>query len=418
MLRAVIYKSVSTRMQVDKYSLPAQEKILKECIKKDEQKLIEVYCDAGISGERITDRPDFLRLLADADQKKFDAVWVIDQNRLSRGDLADFAYIKKVFRESNIQICTPYQKLVLTDVDDDFISDLFGIIAKRERLKTKQAADRGRKEKAGKGEWGGRTAPFGYSYNKTEKRLVENPEESLVYRKILSLFLEQGLGIKRIAKELNRLGLKARKGEWKQQSIHHILRNPTYKGIIVHQKYKKYLTKKNKYRWYDDKTWIEFPAVHKPLISVEKFNEVLARLKKNRVHARTFLSLQLLTGFIECPLCHNSFKVGSTGAPGYRKVVYRCKTRHEHWFRKDRPDCNMRTFRVEEYNNKVWNRIQHIGKNPEIIQKALEDTKNPKLKKLEPLEKEFNDVLQKLGDFQSYRDNAISMRVQNSITEE
>jgi len=164
-MKSVIYTRVNSKEQVDKYSLPAQERILKECIAKEGHEFVDIYTDAGISGEKIINRPEFQRLLVDADEKKFQAVWVIDQDRLSRGDLTDLAYIKKVFKENNIQLCTPYQKLSLEDVDDDFISDLFGILAKRERLKIKQRADRGRQIKAEKGEWGGRTAPFGYSFD-------------------------------------------------------------------------------------------------------------------------------------------------------------------------------------------------------------------------------------------------------------
>ena len=193
-MKAVIYTRVSSKPQAEKYSLPAQEKILKECISRESQELVDIYTDAGISGERIVDRPEFQRLLLDAEEKKFDAVWVIDQDRLSRGDLADLSYIKKIFKENNIQLCTPYQKLSLKDVDDDFMSDLMGILAKRERLKIKQRADRGRKVKAERGEWGGRIAPYGYSFDgKKNKHLVVNNSEATVYRLIASLFLDKAL---------------------------------------------------------------------------------------------------------------------------------------------------------------------------------------------------------------------------------
>ena len=36
MMKAVIYTRVSTKLQVDKYSLPAQEKVLKDCIAQKE----------------------------------------------------------------------------------------------------------------------------------------------------------------------------------------------------------------------------------------------------------------------------------------------------------------------------------------------------------------------------------------------
>lgn len=418
MLKAVIYTRVSTKLQVDKYSLPAQEKILKDCINKEGQKLVDVYSDAGISGERIVDRPEFLRLLADAEQKRFDVVWVIDQNRLSRGDLADLSYIKKVFKENNISICTPYQKLTLTDVDDDFISDLFGIIAKRERLKTKQAADRGRQEKFNKGEWGGRTAPYGYTYDPQKSlHLTENPEESRGYKIIVSSCLEKGYGLKLIARELNKLGIKRRDGgRWSDKSIHYILRNPVYTGAIVHQKYQKYLTKDNKYRWRVIKGKYVQEA-HKPLISREIFDRIQLQLLKNRNKRKTFHFMQLLTGLLECTLCHNSFKVGSTSQGKYRRWIYRCKTRYAHWFDKLKPTCSMRTFDLEDYNAKVWNRIQEIARQPHLIKSALEHSKIPHLKNLKLYEDELNKLIHKLSEFEKYKSNAVALRIKNKINE-
>lgn len=107
-MKSVIYTRVSSKVQVEKYSLSAQEKILKECIAKEGHEFIGIYTDAGISGERIINRSEFQRLLLDADENKFQAVWVIDQDRLSRGDLADLAYMKNTFKRNEIKICTPY----------------------------------------------------------------------------------------------------------------------------------------------------------------------------------------------------------------------------------------------------------------------------------------------------------------------
>jgi len=418
-MKAVIYKRVSTKLQVDKYSLPAQEKVLKECIRKEGHELVGIYSDEGISGERIVDRPEFQRLLADADQKKFGCVWVIDQNRLSRGDLADLSYIKKIFKENDILIHTPYQKLTLTDIDDDFISDLFGIIAKRERLKTKQAADRGRKEKFSRGEWGGRVAPYGYIYDsERSKHLIENPEEAAVVKLITSLFLEKGYGIKRVANELNKKGLKRRSGkEWAMQSVHHILRSPTYTGALVYQKYKKYVTKTGKYRWQDVEGFKRVENAHKALIPKETFKQIQLRLLQNRSRRKTFYSLQLLTDILECSLCHNSFKVGNTGWPPRRKWVYRCKSKYAHWLDKSKPTCSIRTFGVDEYNDKVWNKVQEVANRSDLIKSALERSKEPRLKQLDIYKDELNKIVHKLDEFEGYKNNAIDLRIRDRITE-
>jgi len=420
MNKAVIYCRVSTKLQVEKYSLPAQEKILRECIIKEGNELVGIYTDAGISGEKIVNRPEFQRLLLDAEEKKFQSVWVVDQDRLSRGDLTDLAYIKKVFKENSIQLCTPYQKLSLEDVDDDFISDLFGILAKRERLKILQRANRGRQVKAERGEWGGRTAPFGYSFDiEKNKHLVINEEEAHIYRQIISLFLIKGYGIKRIASELNKQGFRNRAGKhWKMQAVHYILRSPTYKGTLVHQKFKFYYTKENKRRWRDEKVFTEIPNAHTVLISEETFNLIQEKLKNKRSMRVDPGSLQLLTGILECTSCHNTFKVGSTGFNKWRYRIYRCKTRYAYWFDKTRPTCTMKTFPLEKYNDKIWNSFQEVARRPDLIKKALEKSRAPNISNLELYQKEYMHVIQKLDNFQFYKDNAVSLRIKGIISEE
>jgi len=419
-MKSAIYTRVSSKEQVTKYSLPAQKKILTDCIAKEGHELVGIYTDAGISGERVIDRPEFQRLLLDAEEKKFNAVWIIDQDRLSRGDLADLAYIKKIFKDNNIQICTPYQKLSLGEVDDDFLSDLFGILAKRERLKFIQRANRGRKVKAEKGEWHGGTSPYGYIFDLTQnKYLFVNEEEATVYKLMVSLFLDKGYGVKRIANELNRQGYKRRSGKpWSTQSILYILKNPAYKGTLVYQKFKPYYTTANKRRWYDDKVFTEIPNAHPALISKETFELIQGQLKNNRGKRRTFYSLQLLTNLLECPLCHNTFKVGSTSNGKWKRWIYRCKTKYAHWFNKDKPDCPMKVLPIEEYNDKVWRALQETAKRPDLIKKALEESRAPHLINLELYQKELNQLTRKLDEFKAYKDNAVSLRIKGKINED
>lgn len=420
MERAVIYTRVSSREQVDKYSLPSQEKILKECIERAGQELIEIYSDPGISGERIIDRPDFLRLLNDAGHGKFDCVWAIDQDRLSRGDLADLERIKKTFRENGVKICTPYRQLTLSDVDDDFQVNLDGILSKREKDKIVERANRGRNEKASKGEWHGSTSPFGYYFDiDKSKFLVTNEHEKQIYLKIIDLFLEKGLGVKRIADELNRQGYKNRKGIWRHQAVHYILKNPVYAGFIVHQKFRPCIAKKSgKKRFQDVKNYKLIKSQHEAFITTETFELVKSRMRQNRSQNRTYLYMQLLTNILECPKCRNSFRVGMSGPPGYRKIVYRCKTRFAHWFDKSKSDCSMRTFGVDELNEKVWQRIQDVAKNPELIEKALRDSCVSNADVLKIYNERLGKVNGEIAEFRKYRDIAVSERVRNRITEE
>src|SRR2546421_558988 len=51
------------------------------------------YVDAGISGE-VRDRPALLRLLADAEERRFSLVLATELSRLTRGGLADYFILK------------------------------------------------------------------------------------------------------------------------------------------------------------------------------------------------------------------------------------------------------------------------------------------------------------------------------------
>ena len=69
--RAVLYLRVSTDMQAEKFSLPAQEKLTKELATKHGWEIVKTYRDEGFSGSWIEKRPQFSMLLKDAALKKF-----------------------------------------------------------------------------------------------------------------------------------------------------------------------------------------------------------------------------------------------------------------------------------------------------------------------------------------------------------
>ncbi len=75
-LRAVGYRRVSMREQVDGHSLDAQEKNIRDYANHNDWELIELYSDAGISAKKNSHRPSLARLMEDAKAGKFDVVIV------------------------------------------------------------------------------------------------------------------------------------------------------------------------------------------------------------------------------------------------------------------------------------------------------------------------------------------------------
>ncbi len=63
--RAYVYTRMSTSMQIDGYSLDAQEERIKQYAKAYDIEIVDVYKDAGKSGTSIIGRNNFITMLDD-----------------------------------------------------------------------------------------------------------------------------------------------------------------------------------------------------------------------------------------------------------------------------------------------------------------------------------------------------------------
>ena len=76
-LKCYIYIRVSTAMQVDGYSLEAQNNRLTKYAEFQGMEVVKVYCDAGKSGKSIKGRPAFQEMLDDIVNGKDDISYVL-----------------------------------------------------------------------------------------------------------------------------------------------------------------------------------------------------------------------------------------------------------------------------------------------------------------------------------------------------
>jgi hypothetical protein len=92
------------------------------------------------------------------------------------------------------------------------------------------------------GRYKGGTAPYAYDlvrrgrFNKKNKELYElevNDFEATIVQIIFHKYVNEGLGIQRVATYLNESGIKTRSGQnWHSASIRGVLKNTTYTGIL------------------------------------------------------------------------------------------------------------------------------------------------------------------------------------------
>lgn len=272
-----------------------------------------IYREIGTS-DSIEMRPIMQRLLIDIEDGLFDAVVVVDDDRLSRGDMEDQAKIKQIFSSTETYLVTPNKIYDLANDEDDFMHDVNSLFARREYKMINKRFQRGKKVGARRGNWTNGTPPFPYEYERykdkyNEKGLVVNDEKLVTYRFIIEKALED-MPPNNIAWELNKQHILSPRGTmWNGITINRLLIDETHLGKIISNKGKgdaHARKKKNAidYRRLSKDEWIIVDNCHesvKTLVEHNKILELLDRRKKTPTRARS--GTYTFSGLIKCGKC-------------------------------------------------------------------------------------------------------------------
>lgn len=231
-MRACTYSRFSTDRQ-NESSIADQERVCAEYAERQGWKVAERYCDQGISGAAIGNRPAFLRMKEAALGRRFDVLIVTDLSRLSRsiGDLA---------KEIDRLVAKGIRVIGVQDGYDSarrghkLQAGLSGIIGEafREMVKDRTYAaleSRARDKKP----TGGRA--YGYRDGKVEEG------EACIVREIFGKYAD-GASCRSIAGEFNSRRIPSpgaswarterRAQGWMGSGIRVILRNERYRGVV------------------------------------------------------------------------------------------------------------------------------------------------------------------------------------------
>lgn len=234
-----------------------------------------------VSGEELFFRPAMLELLKEVEQKMYDAVLVMDIQRLGRGDMEEQGIILKTFKNSNTKIITPEKIYNLSNEFDEEYSEFEAFMSRKEYRMITRRMQGGRIRSVQEGNYIGTRPPYGYSVyrdGKKNRTLIPHPEQSEVIKMIFDWYVNKGMGCGSIANELNKLGIKSYTGShWERTSITSFLKNPVYVGKVAWKKkcYKKSKTpgkKRDTYSRPRDE-WIICDGKHNPIIDIETYNK-------------------------------------------------------------------------------------------------------------------------------------------------
>lgn len=383
---------------------------------------IDKWWEEVVSGETIEDRPEIQKMLLELESGMYEGIFVVDVDRLARGDTMDQGKITKVFQFSDTKIITPSKTY---DPNNEFDNEYFefGLFMSRREYKViNRRMSRGRLSSVNEGKFVGSVCPFGYSKEKLKGqkgfKLIINDDEAKIVKIIFQLSAE-GMGASNIANHLNNIGSKPRKSEvWVSASIRSIIHNPTYYGMIkwgwrktekkmVNGKILKSRPKHNKY--------VLVQGLHDPIITKEKFDQANKNsIQREGKSVRTDKTMQNpLSSLVKCSVCGRTMQrrnYRSGHIDGLICPLPHCKNVGSHLYLVEEKVIQSLQTILKEYNVIIKNYANEpVFK--EDVSTSYIDVINKEISKLKKqLEKAFDLLEQEVYDNNTFIERSNSLK--------
>ena len=309
--RVGAYCRVSTDHADQQQSLQAQRQHYTNTIAaRPDWELVDVYADEGVSGRSVQRRPEFQRMIQDAESGKLDLILTKSVSRLAR-NVADCLETVRTLRGWNVEVHLEQENLWTLQADGELMLSILGSVAEEESASisanTKWAIIRHFQT----GKYKVQTKRFlGYDYD-ADGDLVIHDTEAAIVRRIFAEYLA-GKGAHRIAKGLTKDGVPRVCGgtQWTSSVILSMLKNEKHAGDAILQKTVTVGTKRRRNTG-EAPTYVVKDS-HPAIISRVDFDSVQA-LVKERSEARgdtpgQYQKRYPFTGKIVCGQCGKTFK--------------------------------------------------------------------------------------------------------------
>ncbi len=294
----------------------------------------EIYAEV-LSGETIAQRPQMRRLLSDLASGRWEGVYVMEVERLARGDTLDQGRVCQAFLYSGARIITPGKTY---DPENEFDQEYFefGLFMSRREYKTiNRRIQAGRLQSVSEGKFVSSRPAYGYHRVKIAGdkgyTLEAVPEEAAVIRNIFFWYVEEDLGVARIADRLSDAAVPpgAQATGWSPCRVYRILSNPVYVGLIRwgHARTQRRLTplgvEKSVHLTSDCALC---SGLHEAIVSRDIFDRAQALLKRRRLPMRGGMPQKNpLAGVVRCKACGRVLR--GLPASGRQAARLYCATR-------------------------------------------------------------------------------------------
>ena len=286
--KAGIYLRLSKEDDNPNNSIVAQRDITLNYAKKNNFDVVKEYIDNGWSGI-LDSRPAFNEMIVDILRKNINMVIVKDLSRLTRDKNKTGYYTEIFFPDNDIRFISVNDYIdsgERYEIDDTIM--LRGIVNQSYLQDISKKIKSVIKDMKQQGKYVQNYTPYGYKKSEDDKyKIVVDEKVASNIKMIFNMYLK-GYSQGQIAKELTKRkidtpkkykGQKVAINEWRNDSISRILKDPTYTGALILNKYESdYLTKKVKKTPREE--WILKENTHDAIVDKETFEEVQKMLEK------------------------------------------------------------------------------------------------------------------------------------------
>ncbi|MDE7035332.1 MAG: recombinase family protein, partial [Eubacteriales bacterium] len=310
-LKVAYYARVSTDKDEQLNSLENQKAYYAEYIRTNPNwTFAGGYVDEGITGTSAAKREQFLQMIADAHQGRFDLIVPKEISRFARNTLDSIRYTRELLR-CGVGVFFQNDNINTFDRDAELRLTIMSSIAQDEVRKISERTRFGFKRAQENSVLLGQNNLYGY--NKTGQRLEVVEPEAAVVREVFERYVQGELGLRAIANDLDRRGVRGRQGKpLSYATLQGMLRNPKYKGCYAGRRYgtRDYRDGRT-YRLHADK-WLvhqdeRIPAIVTPDLWEDANRLLDERGERMRSHAQASQNRYAYSGKLICAKHGTSF---------------------------------------------------------------------------------------------------------------
>ncbi len=417
----------------DSNSIVHQKEILAKYAKEHGFTNIEFYVDDGFSGTNFN-RPDFQRMMADAEEGKISTVIVKDMSRFGRDYIMVGYYTEIYFSNLDIRFIAINDNVdsnIQTENDLTPFKNVFNEWYARDTSKKIRAVF---KAKGNSGKHLTTNPPFGYKKDPNDKeKWIIDDEAATTVRRIFEMFAN-GVRMPEIARKLTqekvetptlynmKHGIKIRRTSefpeiWSNATIKGILDQIAYAGHTVNFQTTKKSYKNKKQVRLPKEGWVIYRNTQEAIIDEKTFETVQQMRNVKRAYTK-FNEPNMFSGLLYCSDCGNRLTIQRV-AKHRNMDNFTCTT----YRKKKKGLCSSHRILVSELTEVVKSDLQKVCEYVFLHEKEFTDeylsgskketekfqskTKN-EIKRLSERQEEIGKIIRKL-----YEDN-----VSGRITDE